>query len=64
MNAPLLDLRDFHDESGRLADLPRGPEASVSSWPGPEDCREPERYDAYLRRLEAMEKAGLITPQP
>ena len=57
----LGDFRTFYDEAGRLQDVPV---VRVAGWCMAEgdDGPEPERRDAYLRRLEQMEKEGRIRP--
>lgn len=59
----LHDLRDFHDEAGRLLDCDAGTPACKaalkvedSGW----QMEEPERHDEYLRRLMKLETEGKI----
>ena len=61
----LSDPRDFYDELGRLQDYPRGPEPvgrGLIAWAHESCPAAPERRDAYLRRLETMQRAGEILP--
>lgn len=64
MPLDLYDLRTFHDEMGHLLDLPRGNSGKVDGWKMEDgnDGPEMERRDDYLRRLNALEKAGKINP--
>ena len=58
----LGDFRTFFDEVGRLSDVSDAGTPARRSMADGDDGPEPERRDAYLRRLEQMEKEGRIGP--